>query len=148
MLICLHNNYIVKVITKKLLWVQRYVKKNGGKEYDFEGEKLGLKEKAISKSLRRDIAGENFPNSEVDTFLWLRCLYAFFFTSCCLYRALYMWYPMLPLYHQVLLYAALNTSWLFPFIFISTIIFLVWTKVSFLESLCPPYLPLFILASI
>lgn len=44
-------------------------KKNGGKEYDFEGEKLGLKEKAISKSLRRDIAGENFPNSEVDTFL-------------------------------------------------------------------------------
>lgn len=46
---------------KKLLWAQKYVmQQNGDREYGFEGEKVGLKEKLLGKSLRRDRAGENF----------------------------------------------------------------------------------------
>ena len=36
------------------------MQQNGGREYGFEGEKVGLKEKLLGKGLRRDIAGENF----------------------------------------------------------------------------------------
>ena len=36
------------------------MQQNGGREYGFKGEKVGLKEKLLGKSLRRNIAGENF----------------------------------------------------------------------------------------
>ena len=36
------------------------MQQNGGREYGFKGEKIGLKERLLGKGLWREIAGENF----------------------------------------------------------------------------------------